>query len=123
MRQSLIKTLIALSLLTAALCYSAQAATGDLYDGGLNALAIYKFDSAGNRTVFKSGTYADWLAFDSKGNLFAEDASDNVILKITPAGVQTNFATSITAAGIAFDAAGNLFAINTASSGSIFKYT
>src|SRR6476661_27517 len=123
MRQSLIKTLLALSLLTAALCYSAQAATGDLYDGGLNALAIYKFDSAGNRTVFRSSFYADWLAFDSKGNLFAADPPDGVIVKITPGGVQTNFATGITAAGIAFDASGNLFAINTASSGSILKYT
>ena len=123
MKQSLIKKLLAFSLFTAAPYYSAHAAAGDLYDGGLNALAIYKFDSAGNRTVFKSGTYADWLAFDSKGNLFAADPSDNVILKITPAGVQTNFATGITAGGIAFDAAGNLFAINTAATGSILKYT
>ncbi|PYK70226.1 MAG: hypothetical protein DME42_12980 [Verrucomicrobia bacterium] len=123
MKQSLIKTLLAFSLFTAAPHYSAHAAAGDLYDGGLNALAIYKFDSAGNRTVFKSGTYADWLAFDSKGNLFVADPSDNVILKITPAGVQTNFATGVTPAGIAFDGAGNLFAINTAASGSILKYT
>ncbi|HTL16953.1 MAG TPA: NHL repeat-containing protein [Patescibacteria group bacterium] len=101
----------------------AQAAVGDLYDGGLNDLAVYKFDPAGNRTVFKSGSYADWLAFDSKGNLFAGDPSDNVILKITPAGVQTNFATAITPGGIAFDTAGNLFAINMASAGSILKYT
>ncbi len=123
MKQYLIKTLLAFSLITAASCYSAHAAAGDLYDGGLNALAIYKFDSAGNRTVFKSGIYADWLAFDSKGNLFAADPSDNVILKITPAGEQTNFATGIMPAGIAFDAAGNLFAIDTAGTGSILKYT
>jgi len=101
---------------------AAQAAAGDLYDGGLNAFALYKFNSAGTRTVFKSGTYVDWLAFDSKGNLFAGAPPDNVILKITPTGVQTNFATGITPAGIAFDAAGNLFAINTAN-GSIVKYT
>ncbi len=123
MKQSLIKTLLAFLLFTAAACYSAQAAAGDLYDGGLNAFAIYKFDSSGNRTVFKSGTYIDWLAFDSKGNLFAGAPPDSVILKITPAGVATNFATGITPAGIALDAAGNLFAINTAAPGSIVKYT
>jgi sugar lactone lactonase YvrE len=127
MKQSLIKTLLAFSLFTAAPYYSAQAAAGDLYDGGLFAPpangAIYKFDSAGNRTVFNSGTYADWLAFDSKGNLFAGDPSDFKIIEITPAGVQSDFATGITAAGIAFDPAGNLFVINTASTGSILKYT
>jgi sugar lactone lactonase YvrE len=123
MKHSLIKTLLAFSLFTAAACYSAQAAAGDLYDGGLNALAIYKFDSAGNRTVFKSGTYVDWLAFDTKGNLFAAVPPNNVIVKITASGVQTNFATGITPAGIAFDAAGNLFAINIAATGSIVKYT
>jgi len=123
MKQSLIKTLLAFTLLTAASCYSAHAAAGDLYDGGLNALAVYKFDSAGNRTVFKSGFNADWVAFDSKGNLFVADPSDSKIVKITPAGVQTDFATGIIPAGIAFDAAGNLFAINRASTGSILKYT
>src|SRR5437870_1541443 len=112
------------TLLTAGVApLAARAAAGDLYDGGLNALAIYKFNSAGTRTVFKSGTYIDWLAFDSKGNLFAAAPSDNVIVKITPTGVQTNFATVITPAGIAFDAVGNLFAINTAGAGSIVKYT
>src|SRR5437763_17033162 len=114
MKQSLIKTLLAFSLFTAAPHYSAHAAAGDLYDGGLNALAIYKFDSAGNRTVFKSGTYADWLAFDSKGNLFAADPSDNVILKITHAGVQTHIASAITPARIAFAPSGHHLHIHTA---------
>jgi len=123
MKQYLIKTLLAFSLITGVSCYSAQAAAGDLYDGGLNALAVYKFDSAGNRTVFKSGFNADWLAFDTKGNLFVADPSDSKIVKITPAGGQTDFATGIIPAGIAFDAEGNLFAINRASTGSIVKYT
>jgi hypothetical protein len=112
---------------------AAYGAAGDLYDGGLNAPGpppnpIYKFNSAGTRTVFisftdVSGTQIDWLAFDSKGNLFAGSPPNGVILKITPAGVATNFATGITPAGIAFDAVGNLFAINTAGTGSIVKYT
>ena len=102
---------------------AAQAAAGDLYDDGLNAFALYKFNPAGTRTVFMSGTYIDWLAFDSKGSLFAGSPPNGVILKITPAGAATNFATGITPAGIAFDATGNLFAINTAGTGSIVKYT
>ena len=95
---------------------------GDLYDGGLNAAnnPIYKFDGAGNRTVFVSGNYTDALAFDSKGNLFAADPPDHLILKITPNGTTTTFAMNITPAGIAFDAAGNLFAIDIATN-SIFK--
>ena len=51
---------------------SIQAAAGDLYDGGLNSHAIYKFTPAGVQTVFVSNADpnfndADWLAFDSKG--------------------------------------------------------
>ena len=124
MKKFVFARLVLCTLLTVGLApIGAQAAAGDLYDGGLNALAIYKFDSAGNRTVFKSGTYVDWIAFDSKGNLFAADPSDNVVLKITPAGVQTNFATGILPSGIAFDAAGNLFVIDTTSTGRILKYS
>jgi sugar lactone lactonase YvrE len=121
------RVLLCIALTAGIAPLAAHGAAGDLYDGGLNtpgppASPIYKFNSAGTRTVFISGTYTDWLAFDSKGNLFAGAPPSGVILKITPAGVATNFATGITPAGIAFDATGNLFAINTANS-SIVKYT
>ena len=54
MKQTLFKRLLAFSLFTAAACYSTQAAPGDLYDGGLSDQKIYKFDTAGNPTVFVS---------------------------------------------------------------------
>jgi hypothetical protein len=126
MKQDLIKTLLAFSLLTAAACYSTQAASGDLYDGGLNDQKVYKFDSVGNRTVFVSGSTTfqpDWLAFDSKGNLFAANPANSTISKIPPNGSTiTDFATGINPSDLAFDAAGNLFAID-GLTGSIFKYT
>jgi sugar lactone lactonase YvrE len=126
MKKDLIKTLLAFSLFTATASYSTQAATGDLYDGGLNDQKVYKFDTAGNRTVFVSGSTTfqpDRLAFDSKGNLFASNPAHSAISKIPPDGSTiTDFATGINPGDLAFDAAGNLFAFD-ATSGSIFKYT
>src|ERR1700720_11042 len=127
MKKSVIKTLLALLLFTAAACYSTQAAPGDLYDGGLSDAKIYKFDTAGTQTVFVSGPTTtfqpDWLAFDSKGNLFAANPANSTISKIPPNGSTiTDFATGINPSDLAFDAAGNLFAID-ALTGSIFKYT
>jgi sugar lactone lactonase YvrE len=127
MKQTLFKTLLAFSLFTAAACYSTQAAPGDLYDGGLSDAKIYKFDTAGNPTVFVSGSMTtfqpDWLAFDRQGNLFASNPANSTISKIPPNGSTiTDFATGILPGDIAFDAAGNLFAID-GTTGSIFKYT
>src|SRR2546421_399026 len=126
MNKDLIKKLLALLLFTAAACYSTQAAPGDLYDGGLSDQKIYKFDTAGNPTVFVSDSATfqpDWLAFDSKGNLFASNPANSAISKIPPNGSTiTDFDTGINPGDLAFDAAGNLFAID-GTSGSIFKYT
>jgi len=88
---------------------SVQAAAGDLYDGGLNNHIIYKFTPAGVKSNFVSPIDADWLAFDTKGNLFA--STSTAIAKITPAGsITPSFATGLTPTGLAFDAAGNLYA-------------
>src|SRR6266566_5952794 len=126
MKQSLIKTLLAFLLFTAAACYRTQAAPGDPYDGGLSDQKIYKFNTAGTQTVFVSDSATfqpDWLAFDSKGNLFASNPAHSAISKIPPNGSTiTDFATGINPGDLAFDAAGNLFAID-GSTGSIFKYT
>jgi sugar lactone lactonase YvrE len=126
MKQGLIKPLFAFSLFTAAACYSTQAAPGDLYDGGLSDQKIYKFDTAGTQTVFVSDSATfqpDWLAFDSKGNLFASNPAHSAISKIPPNGSTiTDFATGINPGDLAFDAAGNLFVID-GLTGSIFKYT
>ena len=126
MKQSLLKTQFAFLLFTAAACYSTQAAPGDLYDGGLSDQKIYKFNTAGTQTVFVSDSATfqpDWLAFDSKGNLFASNPAHTAISKIPPNGSTiTDFATGINPGDLAFDAAGNLFAID-GITGSIFKYT
>jgi len=102
--------LFAATLLAAEFCLtSVQAAAGDLYDGGLNNHIIYKFTPAGVKSNFVSGIDADWLAFDSKGNLFA--STSTAIAKITPAGsITPSFATGLIPVGLAFDAAGNLYA-------------
>jgi hypothetical protein len=105
---------------------SIQAAAGDLYDGGLNSHAIYKFTPAGVQSVFVSNADpnfhdADWLAFDSKGNLFASTAT--AIAKIAPNGtIDPSFATGLIPTGLAFDAAGNLYAAD-ANAGKVFKIT
>jgi sugar lactone lactonase YvrE len=105
---------------------SIYAAAGDLYDGGLNSHAIYKFTPAGIQTVFVSNADpnfndADWLAFDSKGNLFASTAT--AIAKIAPNGtINPSFATGLIPTGLAFDAAGNLYA-GDANAGKVYKIT
>jgi sugar lactone lactonase YvrE len=64
---------------------------------------------------------ADWLAFDSKGNLFASTAT--AIAKIAPNGtINPSFATGLIPRGLAFDAAGNLYA-GDANAGKVFKIT
>jgi sugar lactone lactonase YvrE len=106
---------------------SIHAAAGDLYDGGLNSHAIYKFTTpAGVQTTFVSNADpnfhdASWLAFDSKGNLFASTAT--AIAKITPGGtINPSFATGLVPTGLAFDAAGNLYA-GDGNAGKVFKIT
>ena len=106
-----------------------QAAPGDLYDGGLSNHAIYKFTPAGVKSTFVSNSDpnfndADWLAFDSKGNLFASTAT--AIAKITPDGaINPSFATGLNffPTGLAFDAAGNLYAGDSGGGGQVFKIT
>ena len=64
---------------------------------------------------------ADWLAFDSKGNLFASTATG--IAKIAPNGtIDPAFATGLIPTGLAFDAAGNLYA-GDGNAGKVFKIT
>jgi sugar lactone lactonase YvrE len=114
--------LFAATLLAAEFCLtSVQAAAGDLYDGGLNSHSIYKFTPAGVQSIFVSGIDADWIAFDSKGNLFA--STSTAIAKIAPNGTITpSFATGLIPTGLAFDAAGNLYA-GDANAGKVFKIT
>lgn len=125
MKKELIASLLACSLLTTVATYSAQAAAGDLYDAGFNDQKIYKFDPAGNRTVFVSDSTSftpEWLVFDRSGNLFASNPATQTISKIPHNGSTiSDFATGINPMGLALDALGNLFAIDV-TTGSIFKY-
>ena len=88
-----------------------------------NTSTIFEFTPGGTRSVF--GTLPGLgfgLAFDSAGNLFAADTSDQTIVKFTPGGTSSVFAgpsafTSISGpAGLAFNSAGNLF-VSTDSNG------
>jgi sugar lactone lactonase YvrE len=106
---------------------AALASSGDLLAGGMSDNVVYRFTSAGARTVFASGIMADSLAFDAFGNLFVSDPQNKRIVKITPGGTATQFAVGqngedFVPGGLAFDAAGNLFAVNTANN-TIYKYT
>ena len=99
------------------------AAPGDLYDGGLNQNVVYRFTPTGSQDVFVSGPFADYLAFDAKGNLFVSDLRDPPrISKITPGGTITTFAPGLVPTGLAFDQAGNFFA-GDRTTNSIFRYT
>ena len=100
---------------------NARASAGQLYSGGLNTHAVYRFSSSGVQSTFVTGPYADSIAFDSKGNLFVSDPQNKVLVKITPGGTQSNFDSGYAPAGLAFDAAGNLFVAD-ATFGNIYKY-
>lgn len=118
-----LRTIAMLAGVAAATAPQLSAAPGDLYDGGLNNLAVYRITPTGAVSTFVSGPYADYLAFDWSGNLYVSDktASGPRIAKITPGGAITTFASGLRPSGLAFDANGNLFA-GDESTGSIFKY-
>ena len=100
---------------------SARATAGQLYSGGLNTHAVYRFSSSGVQSTFVTGPDADSIAFDSKGNLFVSDPQNKVLLKITPGGTKTTFDSGYAPAGLAFNDAGNLF-VGDSGFGNIYKY-
>jgi hypothetical protein len=100
---------------------NARASAGQLYSGGLNTHAVYRFSSSGVQSTFVTGPDADSIAFDSKGNLFVADPQNQEVLKITPGGTKTTFDSGYAPAGLAFDAAGNLFVADSGF-GRIYKY-
>ena len=111
---------------------------GNLFAADAADETIFKFTSAGGRSVFAGPTAfvsmqgPEGLAFDSAGNLFAStaDGSGNgQIFEFAPNGAETTFATGLTKGprGLAFDSAGNLFvaelSIPNGGSGDILKFT
>ena len=94
------------------------------------ASTIFKVSPGGGVSIF--GTLPGQgfgLAFDSIGNLFAADASDETIFKFTPAGMRSVFAAPSAflpnqgPIGLAFNSAGNLF-VSTSdnTNGQIFEF-
>jgi hypothetical protein len=84
---------------------------------------VYEYSSTGQSLGLFSSlglSRADFMAFDSQGNLYVTDPSDGVVRKISPAGVdEGNFLTNVLGiAGIAFDSRGNLYAAFATQAGS-----
>ncbi len=94
------------------------------------ASTIFKVSPGGGVSIF--GTLPGQgfgLAFDSMGNLFAADASDETIFKFTPAGMRSVFAGPSAflpnqgPIGLAFNSAGNLFvSTSDTSNGQILEF-
>jgi sugar lactone lactonase YvrE len=106
-----------------ALVSSFAASAGTIYvDDDLGAL--YKFTTAGVRSVFSNsqGQSDIGLAVDSSGDVFAADRDSNEILKYSPGGTASVFATPTDPYGIAVDSSGNVYA-GTQFGSTITKYT
>jgi hypothetical protein len=76
---------------------------------------IYQYSSTGQSLGLFSNpglSRADFMAFDSQGNLYVTDFLGGVVRKISPTGVdEGNFLTGVQGiGGIAFDSNGNLYA-------------
>jgi sugar lactone lactonase YvrE len=88
------------------------------------ASTIFKVSPGGGISIFGGAPGQGFgLAFDSMGNLFAADASDQTIFVFTPTGKRSVFVgpsafTSVQGPiGLAFDSAGNLFVSTEGNSG------
>jgi hypothetical protein len=106
---------IGIAALLAAVPDPARAMPGDIYVtrccGDLN--GIDRVTPDGSVTVFASGSSMPFdPTFDSAGNLFVTNYSNNTIDKYASNGVRTIFASAgpDMPTGLAFDATGNLFA-------------
>jgi hypothetical protein len=75
-------------------------------------------------STFASGLVnPEGMAFDSAGNMYVANYSNNTVSKVTPAGVVSTFATGFSGPdGVAFDAAGNLYVSN-GTAGTVSKVT
>jgi sugar lactone lactonase YvrE len=89
-------------------------ASGALYASVLNGNAVYRFDRAGNSTVFARTDSPCGLTFDSSGNLYVAGRNNNTITRVSPDGSKSVFASTglSTPFDLAFDGNGNLYAGN-----------
>jgi len=115
-----------------ALAATIAARAQDLYVSAGAAGTIYKLTPSGaiDGQISSGLLYAYGLAFDSSGNLYANDG-DSSVVKLTPGGAASTFTTSLSRAReMAVDSAGNLYVAtdgftgSTANtSGAILKFT
>ena len=94
----------------------AQGSPTTIYVSDTNIGGIFKFDAAGNRTVFASGLNAPTgLAVDTAGNLYVADIHTSSIYKYDPLGARTVFSSGgylNQPLGLAFDDNGVLYVAN-----------
>ena len=94
--------------------------SGNIYvaNYGSPTSTIYKVTPGGTITTFASITGgAQNMVFDTLGNLFVADSTNNNVRKITPAGAVSTFATGFTfPAGICRDSSNNLYVANAGAS-------
>jgi sugar lactone lactonase YvrE len=97
---------------------------GDLFEADGGTGNIYEFTPGGVKTTYATLNHPDFLAFDSKDNLFVSTAYfGNGIVEITPAGTQSTFASGMkNPAGLAFNSDEDLFVAD-ANSGYIYEFT
>ncbi len=110
--------LVAMAAVTAGLGtpVSLFAEAGDVYQGSLSEEVLYRIAPDGTASTFLVGAYANWLAFDLKGNLFSSEL--NAVVKITPSRFKSTFASNLVSpAGLAFDQNGNLYVADAGTGG------
>ena len=94
----------------------AQGSPTTIYVSDTTIGGIFKFDAAGNRTVFASGLNSPTgLAVDKAGNLYVADAGASSIYKYDPSGAMTVFSSGNylnQPRGLAFDDNGVLYVAN-----------
>ncbi len=96
---------------------------GFIYVANRSLNTIYRINTAGEVTIFKLGVSgAEYLAFDSAGNLYANGFHLEVIHKIDPDKNATIFANGFSSGirGLGFNTNGDLFACN-ADGGKVYK--
>ena len=79
-----------IACLGAVILICASASAQNLFVSGSDARGgeIFKFSWDGGQSIFASGLYKPWdMAFDSAGNLYTANVSNNTIEEFTPGGL------------------------------------